>query len=236
MKLMVIHGQYPPEEVEVRRKHVLETASSETKIEFFEIGEDIFALSHNADDELISMLAGPRLVEKAQEAEKSGFHAVLAYGTLDFGVDAACSRVEIPVVGMGRSAFCVAANVASRIAVIAYQSTMIPNTWKYIRAIGLQGFVTSVRAVDISLKHMSAQREILKEAFIKLARRAATEEGAEIIVPRGISIVPRYFSAEEISKEAQIPVIDCVAAGVKTVEMMVSMGMKNSRKVYSRGR
>ena len=234
MRIMVVHGQYPPEELGLRRRQILEAVSPGTEIEFIEIKGDIFNLTHNADNELLSMLAGPQVVQKACEAEERGFDAVLVYGTLDFGVDAARSRVDIPVVGMGCSSFCAAANLANRIAVIAYQSIMISDTWKFIREIGFKDFVTSVRAVDISIKDMATQREILKETFIKLARRAVVEEGVEMIVPRGISIIPIYFSAEEISQEAQVPVIDCVVAGVKTAEMLVTMGVKNRRKTNTK--
>lgn len=234
MKLMVIHGQYPPEELEPRRRLVLQAASPGTEIEYSEIVGDIFKLSHNADDELLCMLAGPQVVEKAREAQNLGFDAVIFYGTLDIGVDAARSQVDIPVVGMGRSGFCIAANLATRISVIVYQSTMIPNAWKFIREIGLKDFVTSVRAVDIAVKDLAAEEKAFKEALIKLGRIAVKEEDAEIIVPRGISMVPYHFSAEEISSEVGVPVMDCVVAGIKTAEMLVNMGMKNSRKAYPR--
>jgi Asp/Glu/hydantoin racemase len=47
-------------------------------------------------------------------------------------------------------------------------------------------------------------------------------------------MVPYHFSAEEISSEVGVPVMDCVVAGIKTAEMLVKMGMKNSRKAYPR--
>jgi allantoin racemase len=133
---------------------------------------------------------------------------------------------------MGRSGFCVAANLATRIAVIIYQSTMIPNTRKFIREIGLGEFVTSVRAVDIPLGEMTDKSKVLKERLIELGRMAAAQDDAEIIVPRGVTMVPNHCSAEELSREVGLPVIDCVAASVKTAEMLVSMGLRNSRKAY----
>lgn len=52
------------------------------------------------------ILAGPRVVEEAIEAEKKGFDAVVPYGNLDLGVDAARSQADNQVVGMDRSGFC----------------------------------------------------------------------------------------------------------------------------------
>ncbi len=42
MKIMVIHGQYPSAEVELRRKHMLAIAFPGTEIEFAEIKGDIW--------------------------------------------------------------------------------------------------------------------------------------------------------------------------------------------------
>ena len=232
MKLLVVHGQYTPAELELRRKHVLAAASPETVVEFTEVRGDVFQLSHNADNEILGMLAGPQVVEKAIEAQKLGYDAVIPYGTLDLGVDAARCHVDIPVVGMGRSGFCVAANMATRIAVIIYQSTMIPNTWKFIREINLQNFVTSIRAVDVSLKDLTAEEDLLQKRLVELGRRAVLEEDAEVIVPRGVSMVPNHSSPHELSEQVGIPVISCVAAGIKTAEMLASMRLHNSRKAY----
>ncbi len=232
MKLMVIHGQYKPAELELRRKPVLAAASPGTQIEFTEIKGDIIKLSYKGTGELTAMLAGPQIVEKAKEAQEREFDAVLPWGTLDYGVNAARCHVDIPVVPMGRASFCLAAMLATRIAVIVYESQKIPDCRRFIREIGFQDFVTSVRAVEIPTRDMAAQRSLLKERLIRLGRRAVEEEDAEVILPRGVTMMPVYCSPEEISSEVGVPVIDPIAAGVKVAEMLVSMGLRNSRKAY----
>ena len=232
MKIMVVHGQYPKAEVELRRSHVLAAASPGTEIFFAEIKGDIFGLSHNADTELLSMLAGPQIVEQAKAAQKRGFDAVVPYGGLDIGVDAARYQVDIPVVGMGRSGLCIAANLATRFSAIVYQNHAIPSAWKFIRQLGFKEFVTSVRSVEISLKDMTAEGNLLKERLFELGKRVVLEEGAEALVMKGVSLVPNHCSAEELSKEVNVPVINCVAAGIKMAEMAVSMGLHNSRIAY----
>jgi len=232
MKLLVIHGQYEKAEKELRFKHVVAAASLGTKIEFEEIKGDVFRFTRNADNEMLIMMAGPQVVEKAKEAQASGYDAVIPYGTLDIGVDAARYQVDIPVVGMGRSGFCLAANIATRIAVFVYQRTMIPNTRKFIREIGMTNFVTSIRAIDIPLGEMTDQREVLKKRLIKLGKQVILDEDAEIILPRGVTMVPNHLSAKELSLKVGVPVIDCVAASIKTAEMLVNMGIRNSRKAY----
>ncbi len=232
MKLMYIFPQYPPGKLEERQKTVLAGASPGTEIEFAEAKVDVFEVTQHKGNYMLSMLAGLQVVEKAKEAQERGFDAVLPWGTLDFGVDAARQLVDIPVVPMARTGFCLAASLASRIAVIVYLSYMIPDTWQFIRGIGFQDFVTSVRAVDMNQKEMIAQRDVLKERLIRLGKRAVEEEDAEVIITRGVSMVPVYCSAEEITREVGVPVLDLVALQVKIAEMWVSMGVGNSRKAY----
>jgi allantoin racemase len=234
MKIMLVHGQYVQEERDSRRNLVLSAASPETEIEFEEIKGDVFRLSHNADNELLIMLAGPQVVEKAMEAEKRGFDAVVPYGTLDLGVDAARCLVDIPVVGMGRSGFCLAANMATRIGVLVYQSTMIPNTRKFLREIGMNNFVTSIKAVDIPVGEMRAKDDVLKERIFEAGKQLVSEGDAEVIVPRGVSMIPHHCSVAELTKESGVPVIDCVSAGIKLAEVQAGMRLRNSRKAYPR--
>ena len=73
MKLMVVQGEYTAAEIELRRRLLLATASPDTEVEFAQIKGDIFQLSHYTDNELLIMLAGPQVVEKAKEAQERGF-------------------------------------------------------------------------------------------------------------------------------------------------------------------
>ncbi len=236
MKLMIVMPEFEsPAEVEARRKPCLAAASPGTEIEFAEMKGEAWATTLRPSGTLMMrMVFGPQVVEKAKEAEERGFDAVLPWGSPDLGVDSARCHVDIPVVGMGRSSFGLAASLCSRIVVICYHSTANHFHRSIIREMGFDHFVTSIRAVELFQAQMTAQRQVLKERLIELGKRAVAEEDAEIILPFGVSMVPVYCSAEEISSQVGIPVIDPVAVGVKTAEMLVSMGVGNSRKAYPR--
>jgi len=155
---------------------------------------------------------------------------VMPYGALDFGVDIARRQVRIPVVGMGRASLCLAAGLASRIVVLVYQRASIPYARKFIREIGLQDFVTSVRALNMPLKDLTGQRDLLKERLVALGKQVVAEEDAEIIVPRGSSLISDPVWAEEISRAAGVPFVDPVAVGVRTAETLASMKLLNIRR------
>lgn len=235
MKFMMAIGQYDTaEQAEERRKAVLAAASPGTDIEFAEVKADVFELTRNAGNEMMTMVMGPQYVARAREAQERGFDAFLPWCTLDMGVDTARTLVDIPVVPMGRAGLSLASLLATRIAVFVYMSHMVPGTWRFIRQLNFENFVTSVRAVDMNQQEMIARRDVLKERLISLGKRVAAEEDAEVIVPLGVSLVPVYCSPEEISRGAGVPVLDLVAAQVKFAEMLVSMGVGNSRKAYPR--
>jgi len=230
MKIMVVHVQYPPQGLEQRHRHVLDAASPGTEIVFSEIKGELFKLAGNT--ELLRMLAGPQVVEKAKEAQDLGFDAVVPYGGLDLGVDAARCYVDIPVVGMGRSGLAMAANLASRIAVIVYGVTSVPAIRKFIRETGLGDFVVAVEPVDIKLNDMTPDNETFRQSLAEAGRRIVKEHSAEIIVPLGTSFLPACKFATEIGKEVGVPFVNCVAAGLKTAEMLVNLGLQHSRKAY----
>ena len=87
MKIKVVHVEYPPAALKQRQQHVLEGASPGTEISFSEIKGELFKLTGNT--ELLRMLTGPQVLEKAREAQTEGCDAVVPYGGLDLGVDVA---------------------------------------------------------------------------------------------------------------------------------------------------
>lgn len=232
MKILCVHVQYPPAAREQRRNHVLEAASAGTQVEFREIQGELFKLAGNT--ELIRNITAPQVVEAAKEAERLGFDAVLPYGGLDLGVDAARCYVDIPVVGMGRSGLSLAANMTSRIAVMVYGVTSIPAIRKFVRETGLGDFVVVIEPVDVRVPDMLPGNAAFRDALLAAGRRVAREEGAEAIVPLGTSFLPTNAFAAEMSAAAGIPFINCVAAGLKAAETMVAMGLRNSRLAYPR--
>lgn len=230
MKLMVVHAQYSAPALQQRQQHVLEVASSGTRIEFSEISGELFKLTGNT--EVLRMLAGTQVVEKAKEAERRGFDAVVPFGGLDLGVDAARSYVDIPVVGMGRSGLCIAANLATRIAVIVYGNSNVPAVRKLIREVGFADFVCTVTRVNLHIREMTPDNSRFRQVLVDESKRIVSNHNVEVIVPLGTSFLPTNAFAREVSAEVGVPFVNCVAAGVKTAEMLIGMGLKNSRKAY----
>jgi len=229
MKLMVVMGEYPPEEDERRRQAVLKCASPGTEIGFGVIKATFFRRS-NA--QVNSLSAGPLVAEIAQKAETDGYDALMPFGTLDAGVELARNLVRIPIVGAGQSVLHLGAQLSSRLGVIAYEDKSIPFMRKQMHAWRVADSVVAIRGIGIPLPESTKSRGAMRERFIKVARDLIDNNDAEIIVPMGVTMVPVQYSPKEFEEELGVPVMDALKTSIQTAEMMVRMGLTHSSKTY----
>lgn len=231
MKIMVVMGEYPPEEQERRRAAVLHCASQGTDIAFSVIKATFFV---RANAQINALSAGPLVAEVAQKAEANGFDAVVPFGTLDAGIELARNLVRIPVVGAGQSVLHLAVQLSNRLGVVAYETTSIPFMRKQMHAWRVSDSVVGFRAIEIPLLDSTANRGAMRDRFLQVARELVDKEDAEVIVPMGVTMVPVQYSAAEFSKELGLPVLDALATSIQTAEMMVRTGAIHSTKTYPR--
>jgi allantoin racemase len=231
VKIMVVMGEYPPEERERRRAAVLKCASPGTEIGFGVIKATFFV---RANAQINALTAGPLVAEIAQRAETDGFDAVVPFGTLDAGVELARNLVRIPVVGAGQSVVHLGAQLSNRLGVVAYETTSIPYMRKKFHAWGVLDFIAGIRAIEIPLLDSMQNRAAMRERFLQMSRELVEGEDAEIIVPMGVTMVPVQYSAAEFSRELGVPVLDALATSIQTAEMMARTGTTHSLKSYPR--
>ncbi|TMA85151.1 MAG: hypothetical protein E6J74_33350 [Deltaproteobacteria bacterium] len=229
MKLMVVMGEYPPEEDERRRQAVLKCASPGTEIGFCVIKATFFRRSNS---QVNSLSAGPLVAEVAQKAETDGYDALVPFGTLDAGVELARNLVRIPIVGAGQSVLHLGAQLSSRLGVIAYEDKSIPFMRKQMHAWRVADSVVAIRGIGIPLPESTKSRGAMRERFIKVARDLIDNHDAEIIVPMGVTMVPVQYSPQEFEEELGVPVMDALKTSIQTAEMMVRMGLTHSTKTY----
>lgn len=225
---MVILGQYPPEEFQLRRQAILRSASPGTEVVLGVIEGTVFRRSNS---EVNAYMAAPLVAAKAQEAERSGIDAVVPFGTLDIGVELARHLVKIPVVGAAQATLHFAAMLSRRVGVISYESSSIPFIRKNAFAWGLADIIVSYQAVEIPLVDSGEKRVQMRQAFLEAARRAVAE-GAELIFPQGVTMVPVHYSAREFAEELGVPVLDPLAISIQTAEVMVRTGLRHSPLTY----
>ena len=228
MKIMVVLGEYPPEELERRRQAILRSASPDTEIVLGFIEGTVFRRSNS---EVNAYVCAPLVAAKAQEAERDGIDAVVPFGTLDIGVELARHLVRIPVVGAAQSTLHLAATLSRRVGTISYESSAIPFLRKNAYTWGVGDLIVSYQTVDIPLVQSGSSHGAMRQAIVDAARRAMAD-GAEIIFPQGVTMVPVHYPATEIAEEIGVPVLDSLAISIQTAEMMVRTGLRHSPISY----
>jgi Asp/Glu/hydantoin racemase len=226
---MVLMNEYTPEALQ-RRKSVVEASTSKG----VEVGYAVIEGSGGGASvtDLHRAMVAPAAGRAAIEAEKAGYDAVVAWGTLDLGVEEGRHLVDIPIVGPGRVAAAIAATLCQRFAVISYSEKQIIMFRKAMRGWNLEPWAVDYRFVDMPPMQMDDHKDEVREKFIKDARAAVKEKGAELILPLGYSIVPLTQKASDLAAEIGVPVLDPLPIVMRLAEALAASGYKNSRAAY----
>ncbi len=226
---MVLMNEYTPEALQ-RRKNVVEASTSAG----VEVGYAVIEGSGGGASvtDLHRAMVVPAAGRAAIAAEKAGYDAVVAWGTLDLGVEEGRHLVDIPVVGPGRVGAAIAATLCQRFAVLAYSTKQVIMFRKSMRAWGLEPWAVDYRHVDMPPMEIPDHKDEVRERFVAEAKIAVRDKGAELILPLGYSIVPLTLKASDLSKEIGVPVIDPLPIIMRLAEALAASGFRNSRAAY----
>lgn len=205
-------------------------ASPGTELDLMPLDPGYSAFGRKLTDYSLAVIT-PNIIAKIVDAESRGYDAVIVYCMLDPGVEAARCAVRIPVVGMARVGYHVAATLADKIGIIAPTSGIIPFIWKLVRAYGVEHLVCSVEAIDLPLTELRQRREELRRRFIDISRRAI-DRGAQLLFSSGTLTFPVYLTPDEIEKELDVPVLNPGSVAVRMAELYASLSLRHSRAAY----
>jgi allantoin racemase len=229
LKIMVLMNEYTPEALQ-RRKDVVEASTSAG----VEVGYATIEGSGGgaAVTDLHRAMVAPAAGRAAIAAEQAGYDAVVAWGTLDLGVEEGRHLVDIPIIGPGRVAASIAATLCQRFAVLAYSPKQIIMFRKGMRGWGLEPWAVDYRHVDTPPMDIPNHREEVRAKFVAESRKAVREKEAELILPLGYSIVPLTLKASDLAQDIGVPVIDPLPIAMRLAEALAASGFKNSRAAY----
>jgi Asp/Glu/hydantoin racemase len=90
---------------------------------------------------------------------------------------------------------------------------------------GLGSRCAGVRMLDESFVSVSDVQEENEELLVKLANRAVTEDGADVVILGG---APLAGLAEKVRDRIPVPVVDQMAAAVKQAEALAVLGTRKA--------
>jgi allantoin racemase len=218
-------GQYP----EVERKRRIDAALS-----YATDGVEIGVVDVEADP---YVGLGPAEIQQAAgifhkafiQAEQEGYDAVVPLGMLDIGVDGGRSLVDIPVIGPAQAALHVAAMLGDRIGLVVYLPEYIPYFRAQVKTFGMEDWIAGYRTVNIPVHGMSDAHDVMVEALLRESRALIEQDGAEVIIPHGITQCPIQVKPDWLAKELGVPVVEGIGAPIRLAAMLAGLGYTQSR-------
>ncbi len=172
-------------------------------------------------------LAIPPTLALIKQAEADGYDAAVIACFSDPGLHAARELVSIPVVGIQEATLHVAAQLGFRFTITTTFPKRVPAKIEAVASAGLESRLASVRPLNMTVLEMDREPERTVQRLIEVAHAAATEDGAEVLI-LGCAGLAGY--AAQVERETGMIVLDPSPIGLKTAEMLVSLGLRHSKR------
>ncbi len=172
-------------------------------------------------------LAVPPMLALIKQAELDGYDAVVIACFSDPGLHAARELVSIPVLGIQEAALHAAAQLGFRFTITTTFPKRVPAKIEAVKMAGMESRLASVRPLNMTVLDMDRDPECTKARLIDVCRAAAVEDGAEVVI-LGCAGLAGY--AEDVEAATGMKVLDPTPVALKTAEMLVSLGLKHSKR------
>jgi Asp/Glu/hydantoin racemase len=199
-------------------------------------GSNVFLTigAQSALNGLHHMMETPAIVRKIFWAAQNGYDAVISSNTFEPGVDGGRLAVDIPVIGLMRTALHTATTLADRVGITVPLKPHVPYTWRLLRAAGLDRFVSDIRPIGIYGADIHQRRDEIFDTTVNNIRSLVADTRAEIIVPLGGAIIPYVVDPKDLAAATGVQVLNTKAIGIRFAEMCVALGMTQSALTYPR--
>lgn len=167
-------------------------------------------------------LAVPGLLAEIARAEAEGSadgYVVACFG--DPGLDAARELARGPVVGIAEAAMRTAAYLGRGFSVVTTLDRTRGRAEDLAEHYGLTRFCRRVRACEIGV--LDLEEPGARAAVLAECRRAVAEDGCDALV---LGCAGMADFCAELTAALGVPVVDGVAAAVRTVETLVALGLR----------
>lgn len=225
-RVAFVVGDYPPEERKRREDAALSYTSAAVEVGIVSVAATPYI--HGLTPAEVAMAATP-FIHAFRQAEREGYNAVVPLGFLDLGVDGGKSAVDIPVVGPCEASLHVASLLGDRFGAVVYHDSLVPMTRAIVRRYGMEDWVAGYRSSGIDLPDLAANHDLLVTNFVAAARSLIEQDGANVIIPMGISQCPVHINPRWLQQELNVPVVEGIGAPIRVAAMLADLGLRPSR-------
>ncbi|EHB57705.1 Hydantoin racemase [Mycolicibacterium rhodesiae JS60] len=188
-------------------------------------------------DEALSV---PGVLQAVQRGEREGVdgYVIACFG--DPGLDAAREVAAGPVIGIAEAAMHAASHLGTGFSIVTTLARTIGQAAHLAERYGMQRFCRGIHACEVPVLDLDTDpnaRKIITEA----CRAAVEVDGSDAVV---LGCAGMADMCKDISAELGVPVVDGVTAATLTVQSLVTMGLRTSKrgeyatppaKIYSTG-
>lgn len=172
------------------------------------------------------------LLEAGMQAEAEGYDALCINTVSDSALYSLRSRLTIPVISPGQSAFHIACMLGHKFSIVTMWDEWFPLYRKTLKDYGLEGRCASVRSIKTrpDLKELlSGKEDIVFAKLEEQARRAIDEDGADVIV---LGSTTMHQSHRYLAEHLPVPVINPGVVAYKLCEMFLELGLSHSKHAF----
>jgi len=151
----------------------------------------------------------------------------------DPGLTPARELAEIPIIGPIESSFYVASMLGEKFSIITVLDSIVPAIWRTLRDYGMAHKCASIRVINFPVLEMAKNKEEVVKVFLREAKRVVEGDKASSIV-LGCMTMAFLLIDEMVKDKIDIPIINPAKISIKAAEMLVSLGLKQSRVSFPR--
>lgn len=187
------------------------------------VGTGFDSGTNHLEYEFYEHLAVHNVLEKAVNAEREGFDAVVIGCFYDPGLREARELVEIPVIGVCEASLHIASTLsAGKFSVLVGRRKWIPKMADNASNYGLSSRIASWRVLGLTVPDMH-DRVKTEAAIFRECKKALEEDKAECVVLGCTGMAGQARRAQQVYG---IPVLDPVLLGVKVAEFKATLWRK----------
>lgn len=170
--------------------------------------------------------AVPRMIPRIREANGEGYDAVIVACFSDPGLEAAREVSDALVLGIQETTVHVAAMLGHKYTILTPLASRIASKEQDVRRFKAEAAMASVRALGMTVTETEADPVRTKARALEVARQAAEEDGAEVLI-LGCAGMTGY--AEDIERDLGVLVLDPTSVTLKVAEGLVDAGLRHSK-------
>ena len=176
-----------------------------------------------------AIMASPDILRLIKEGEAEGADAVVVSCMGDPGVMAGKELVKIPVLGPCETSLLVASSLGDKTSIITVLENEVCAIWDNVRAYELSQKVASVRAINIPVLELRKDTNRTLNALVEESKKAIKEDGAKTII---LGCTGMTGLGKKLAEKLDVPVLDPLLVTLKFAEMLLCLGLKQSKLTF----